>query len=344
MNVVDAPRWETLAESVQGVNKQRNQDACVVDGTGTLEEPLVLAVADGHGSAKHARSDIGAQRATDLFAAHAREFAALARAEGSAGPPSLSRLMHYARHVMPRRLVAAWQREMLGHYDRNPPRPAPGSVPPAPGSTPGSGQLPGSGSRPGPSDEQRLLLYGTTLIGAVLTPRLFAAWQLGDGELAVIECDGRPALPLAPLEADLGDETESLCGRDAWRLMRVHWAPIVDPARTPRLITLSTDGLSKSYASDEGFSRFVTGLDSRLDDEGTESVRAALPTWLAKAARHSGDDTTLAAGRRLPPGPAPAPSRPGPDRHDPHDPNDQHHGNDTHDTQHTHDRDNGERR
>lgn len=129
----------------------------------------------------------------------------------------------------------------------------------------------------------------------MLTPRVFAAWQLGDGELTVVDDDGRVTVPLAPAEADLGDETESLCSPAAWLRVRTHWAPVTAPSRAPRLVAVSTDGLSKSFASDRGFLQFMAGLDDRLSAEGTDTVRAVLPEWLAKASQHSGDDTTLVA-------------------------------------------------
>ncbi|MFE4332125.1 PP2C family serine/threonine-protein phosphatase [Streptomyces sp. NPDC056831] len=279
MSGQSTPLRETLNHSVQGVNKRRNQDWCSVEGAGTAEDPLILVVADGHGSAVHARSEIGARYAVDLFAVQAREFASLVRTEGPEGTPSLSWLMNYARNELPRRLIAGWQEEVLRHWSRHP-----------------AESMSTGGTEP--RDDQKLLLYGATLIGAVMTPHLFVAWQLGDGELTVVEEDGKVSLPLAPAEADLGDETESLCSRHAWRLVRMHWAPIVTQDRAPRMIALSTDGLSKSFASDEGFTQFMTGLDQRLSEDGLESVRAALPEWLGKAARYSGDDTTLVAARR----------------------------------------------
>jgi serine/threonine protein phosphatase PrpC len=235
----------------------------------------VLAVADGHGSAAYTRSHLGARFAVDAFTESAAQFLRLAGPRGNASAPSLSWLMHHAQHEVPRRLVSSWREKVLGHWSRH-----------------------HDESEPAPTDDQKVLRYGTTLLGAVVTPELFAAWQLGDGELTVIGDDGAAELPLAPAEAELGDETESLCSHAAWRLVRVHWSPIVDPARTPRLIALSTDGLSKSFASDEGFTQFMTGLDGRLGDEGTDDVRSVLPQWLTRAAQHSGDDTTLVAGRR----------------------------------------------
>ncbi|MFI1188519.1 protein phosphatase 2C domain-containing protein [Streptomyces californicus] len=279
MSAPEQAWWETVGHSVQGANKRVNQDCHTAEGAGSASDPLILAVADGHGSAVHARSQLGARYAVSLFAAEARRFAELACAEGPDGPHSLSWLMNYARNELPRQLVSSWQKEAVAHWDREQRAAGPVDTPPRKG--------------------QKLLLYGATLIGAVLTPRLFAAWQLGDGELTVVDAEGAIALPLAPVEADLGDETESLCSRDAWKMVRVHWSPVVAPDRAPRTIALSTDGLSKSFASDDGFTRFMAGFDERLSkDGGAADLRDDLPAWLAQAARYSGDDTTLVAARR----------------------------------------------
>ncbi len=270
-------RWETLGESVQGVGKRHNQDWYACEGTGSGDEPLVLAVADGHGSARHARSGLGARFAVDRFLARGAEFGRAAR--DCHEPGRLTRLMTYARDDFPRALVQDWREAALGHWERHRP-------------------VADDGTRePGP--DEKLVLYGTTLIGAVLTPWLFVAWQIGDGDLAVVEHDGTLRRPLAPAEEDLGDETESLCGPQAWRAVRMHWAPVFDEARTPRLVVLSTDGLSKSFASADGYREFVAGLDDRLTAQGSSGVREALPEWLRQASRYSGDDTTLAAALRL---------------------------------------------
>lgn len=266
------PLWESLHGSVQGVNKTRNQDHYEVEGLGTAGAPLIMAVADGHGSAAHARSHLGSRYAVDLFVQEARLFASLAQPRGEGRPPSLAWLMRYAEYAFPRQLVSAWREKVLGNWERT--------------SAPGEPPVP---------EEEKLRLYGSTFVGAVLTPRLFAAWQLGDGELTVVGDNGGVSVPLAPEEADLGDETESLCTPEAWLKVRTHWAPVTAPSRAPRLVALSTDGLSKSFASDKGFRQFVSGLDGRLSAEGAECVRAVLPRWLAKASEHSGDDTTLVA-------------------------------------------------
>ncbi|MEU7390669.1 PP2C family serine/threonine-protein phosphatase [Streptomyces tanashiensis] len=267
------PAWETFHKSVQGVNKAVNQDRCLVSGAGTAEDPLILTVADGHGSAAYPRSHIGAQYATDLFAHRAREFATAVADRDRSG--WRGRLRDYARIGLPERLVRDWQGKVLGHWKRQP----------TPDEDPAS---------PGPI----LRLYGSTLIGAVLAPDLFVAWQLGDGELTVVDSAGEVSMPLAPERAELGDETASLCSRHAWQLVRVHWEPLPDPERAPQLVALSTDGLSKSFVSDEGFTEFAAGLHRRLAGQGVPGIADDIPRWLAEASRHSGDDTTLVLARR----------------------------------------------
>ncbi|MEU9418569.1 protein phosphatase 2C domain-containing protein [Streptomyces sp. NPDC051000] len=292
-----APYWETFRESVQGVHKARNQDYCEVEGTGSAHEPLIMAVADGHGSAVHARSHQGSHYAVDLFVAEARRFGRLAHPPGDDRPPSLAWLMHYAQHTFPRQLVHAWREKVLGHWERH-----------------------STHEEPGVSEQDKVLLYGSTFVGAVLTPRVFAAWQLGDGELTVMSDAGSVSVPLAPAEADLGDETESLCTPRAWLRVRTHWDPVTEPARLPLLIACSTDGLSKSFTDDRGFRQFIAGLEDRLAQDGASRVRAVLPEWLGKASRHSGDDTTLVAAWSPAARPVPHPA--------PHDVPTQAHGSD----------------
>ncbi|MFK3732758.1 protein phosphatase 2C domain-containing protein [Streptomyces sp. NPDC088090] len=288
------PTWEILDTSVIGYGKKLNQDRVRSGGTGAANDPVVLAVADGHGSASYPRSDVGAQFAAELFAAKGREFGALVR------PGRLPWLRDYARYELPEQLVRDWQTRVWEHWGRQP------------------GPEGADASR-----EEVLRLYGSTLIGAVLAPGLFVAWQLGDGDLTVVDEDGRVRLPLAPERAELGDETASLCMRKAWHLVRVHWEPLPAPERAPRLIALSTDGLSKSFTSDEGFTEFTAGLYERLAARGLPGIEEDVPRWLEAASRHSGDDTTLALAHRADrvggvPGPdpratwatAPEPARP----------------------------------
>ncbi|ROO84833.1 serine/threonine protein phosphatase PrpC [Actinocorallia herbida] len=147
-----------------------------------------------------------------------------------------------------------------------------------------------------PLRQPDLELYGTTLIGGVLAPHATLACQIGDGDLCVV-IDGEVHMPLRAETAAFGDETDSLCSANARHLARIWW----EPHRRPGLVTLSTDGLSNSFADPAGFGAFVSGLRDRLAERGADPVQQDLPGWLDRAASYSGDDTTLLAAWRAAP-------------------------------------------
>ena len=261
-----------LRASEMGANKRHNQDWSGIARlplAGRGETATLLAVADGHGSKEYVRSDLGARFAVAAFQRTAARFFA------GAEPQSWHTRRSQARHDFPRALALQWRRLVVLHATNNPPR----------------------GALPDAADDQRaasidtLRLYGSTLIAALVAPGLFAAWQIGDGELFLVDEERRNRLPLAKPGADLGDETDSLCHHDAAdRFESVWW-----PDRRPALVSLSTDGLSKSFADQEGFHAFCIGLFDRLERGDRAAVAESLPAWLARAAAHSGDDSTLCA-------------------------------------------------
>ena len=65
--------WQVATASIRGTSHIRhglpNQDAVACVGAGTEDSPLVLAVADGHGSAKSFRSDRGSRFAVETATA-----------------------------------------------------------------------------------------------------------------------------------------------------------------------------------------------------------------------------------------------------------------------------------
>jgi serine/threonine protein phosphatase PrpC len=268
--------WCTLAGSHVGANHVRvempNQDAYAVRpelaGAADPSDTVVLAVADGHGSAAHPRSAAGAEIATEKLVDLAMSFsAACARNE------PLRTLKSAAEEQIPRELVRKWREGVRAH------------------ATAAANPL---GTR---DDDEVFLAYGSTLLGAVITPRLLVCWQLGDGELAIVE-GANVSFPLAPAERQLGVETDSLCQPDAWSRVRVHWQPL--HGACPDLVLLATDGLVNSYADHAGFEAFGVGMLERIRSAGVAAVRDQLDGWLAKAAEFSGDDATLAAAWRSP--------------------------------------------
>lgn len=265
-----------LRASVMGANKVQNQDwsalgpldAASRTWTGDpVGQTMLLAVADGHGAKQHARSDLGARFAVAAFQRTAARFFG----PGGFEPTQLKDAT--MRKEFPAALVLQWRRYVVLHASNNPP----------------DGAAAEAAESRGPASAKTRELYGTTLIAALVGPALFAAWQIGDGELYVAGKDGVRPFPLASNTPDRGDETESLCGRDAVEDFRCLWW-LGEP---PTLVGVSTDGLSKSYATHEGISGFYEGLHARLERGEADSVREKLPSWLERASTYSGDDTTL---------------------------------------------------
>ncbi|MET4927256.1 protein phosphatase 2C domain-containing protein, partial [Streptomyces sp. PSRA5] len=286
MNATGTPAvaWELLDGGVKGVAKKYSQDRgealTTADG-----RAVVLAVADGHGSRAHFRSELGAGWAVEAFTSCARVYAheVVRRGDDAANWP---RLLAEAR-TLPQQVVHAWRRRVLMQEANSP---AHGGHPTSTGT-----------SRAAPRAD--LAVYGSTLIGAVLTERLLVCWQLGDGDIVLVDEDGTTHMPLHT-GPDMGDETESLCEPEAWRKARLHWQPLT--GGPPPGVLLSTDGLSKSFADHEGFLAFATGVRSRAASHGVAAVQAQLPDWLGHAAKYSGDDATLAGAFPAPrPGAAP---------------------------------------
>ncbi|MFD3482886.1 protein phosphatase 2C domain-containing protein [Streptomyces sp. NPDC058665] len=298
--------WELLDGGVKGVAKKFSQDrgrALVTAGG----RAVVLAVADGHGSRAHFRSEMGARWAVETFTSCAQVYAreAVRRGEDAANLP---RLLAEAR-TLPQQVVHAWRRRVLIQEANSP---AHGGNTTA-STTPSTASSGTAGSAAGTVPEPDPAVYGSTLIGVVLTERLLVCWQLGDGDIVLVDEDGTTRMPLHT-GPDMGDETESLCESEAWRKARLHWQPLTGGGPPPGVL-ISTDGLSKSFADHEGFLAFASGVRSGAASHGVAAVQAQLADWLGHAAKYSGDDATLAGAF---PAIGRGPARPGPDNDDTH--------------------------
>ena len=266
----DAAAWQVLARTAKAARKNVNQDrhgwTVFADGTG-----IAVAVADGHGSAAHPRSDTGAQLAVDAFLHAAAEFRAALEPD-----LPLKQVKIRAEEYIPRNLVRDWRERAEDDLAKTPVGEGEHNLAATP------------------------VLYGTTLIGVMITDKLVLGWQIGDGDLCLVTPDGQATTPLRNPSEALGDETDSLCSDDAQRLVRTYWAPspAIDP---PALIALSTDGLSKSFVSFDGYLEFISGVYQRITHDSEGKVSEDLQGWLEQASSYSGDDTTLVAawqGRR----------------------------------------------
>lgn len=276
-------RWQILHGSVRGTHKKYSQDrhrATFVVG----DQAVVLAVADGHGSPIHGRSHLGAQWAVEAFTRFAAPFAArllefeAGHRDGTSWP-----VLYQEAKAMPRSICRSW-RERARLHEAN---------------GPSDGTIAGGRAVGVP----RLVAYGSTLVGAIVTGQYVVCWRLGDGDI-VLMGDGEHGAEDDPGDStlirlfaeddDIGDDVDSLCGPEPWYQMRVHGRPLSGLGRH-KLILLNSDGLSKSYRDMEGYEAFARDLHERLSSRGVEWAQLRVPSWLERSAGFSGDDTTLVA-------------------------------------------------
>ncbi|MFO1422250.1 MAG: PP2C family serine/threonine-protein phosphatase [Candidatus Competibacteraceae bacterium] len=268
----NSPNWRTLRASVRGAAHHRaglpNQDAIrVARANGEL--PLIVALADGHGSAKSFRSQHGARLAVAV---------ALRVCRSLFEPDSLSRIKRWAEEQLPLELVRRWRERVDQSLARRPFT---------------SAEL----DALDPASRRQIeanpyLAYSSTLLAVVVTPAFILYLQLGDGDILTVSVSGEVERPLAKDERLIANETTSLCSAKAWNEVRVGFQALA--GSPPALILAATDGYANSFRDESGFQQVARDLWEMIRDEGVEAVQPNLEDWLNEASgQGSGDDITV---------------------------------------------------
>ena len=264
-------RWHAVAASRRGARHTAlgmpNQDAyaVAVDGGCTA-----IAVADGHGDSAHPRSGEGARIAADIAVALMAE-------AGSACGADIEYLRNLLLGDVGPRMVNQWRAGVLEHQQVYPWTAAETTA--LGTATPDAGRV--------------FRAYGTTVLAFVVTPDVFGAFQIGDGDIVVAFRGGMVQRPV-PDDLDLiGTKTTSLCQPDPLQSLRVAALPLTDQPII--LAWASTDGFGAQRADARGWWRRVgSELVSHLQANGVGYLDAKLPVWLVEPAELGGDDTTVA--------------------------------------------------
>lgn len=286
---MDEAHWHILGASVCGAAHVRagrpNQDALAWLPTEGAGSTLVLALADGHGSARYFRSDVGAQLAVSTASTIVWELL-----HSQHDSSNLSALKRMAEERLPQALVRAWEQAVQQHLAA------------APFSDTERHTL---AMQRGANEIARLeahpvLAYGTTLLIVAVTPACIIYLQLGDGDMLTVTETGEVARPPIPADARLfANDTTSLCAPDAWRDCRVYFQTLSGPP--PALILVATDGYGNSFRDEAGFLAVGTDLLDILRTDGLPAINTNLPTWLTEASQAgSGDDITVGLLYRAP--------------------------------------------
>lgn len=261
--------------------------------------PVVLAVADGHGSDRYTRSDRGSQFAVRA----AREVLSdNATALAAALPGAEEEDREQIGREVARRIVDVWRRLVFEDVQDDPL-----ATPVAADKTP----------RPTSVARAPSVPYGTTLLAALVSDEVCVYIQIGDGAMVTVhrpneptdegaaldsggrtseETDGvRGARPrverVFPKGDEIGEGTDSLCQPDPTQVANVR----VTAAPPPALVLLATDGFDKAFEDEDGFLEAATDYLGLFESsDGLEVLESNVEGWLSEtSAGGTGDDTSI---------------------------------------------------
>lgn len=203
------------------------------------ENYAVAVVADGHGSKKHFRSDVGSKLAVkvtlktiDNFYHNADEFE---RSFVKNPRKVIKKIQKY--------IISYWNKEVSWYHRNNP--------------------VTDDEKKNFTNDEFKAIrmesIYGTTLIAVVMGKNFSFGIQIGDGSLVVLEDDCATGMPID------GDEnpanlTASMCNSNAIDMFNLFYT-----FNKPIAMFVSTDGLYTSFGSAEDFLDYHTIIAGQLN-------------------------------------------------------------------------------
>jgi serine/threonine protein phosphatase PrpC len=241
----------------------------------------IIAVADGHGSEKHFRSDTGSDCAVKIAVDTVSEFNKLLKetespskvvvdAKRLISPPSEVQIKQLERTIITR-----WRDAVLEHFSQNPLNET-------------ERELCARLKLDGADENTQARFYGTTLLAALFKKEFWFVLQIGDGKCVIVDAQGAARFPGIDDEALGFGKTTSLCDSKAAENFREIYgsAPI-------KGITLATDGVTDSFIPD-AYLEFHKKLyadfchDAKMASDGVEK---GISVWAANGSR---DDAAMA--------------------------------------------------
>jgi hypothetical protein len=255
--------YRCFAESAIGAGHIKEGKCCQDYSMSYKSENLaIIAVADGHGSVPHIRSDRGARFACKSALSSIRALI------GAKFP-----FKNLAHHI-----VSEWNRQVSEDWNKDPANIAEiGETIPSP-----------------------TVLYGTTLIAVAILPNSCFGIQIGDGKCVILATDGTVTQPI-PWDEDCHfNYTTSICEPDAESRFRHFFMTkrAGEMQGLPAAIFINTDGVDNSYPLLDNdvqlgklYSTIAANFIKQGFEKGIDEMREFLP-MLTK--RGSGDDVSIA--------------------------------------------------
>lgn len=260
---------------VKGATHVRNQMPCQ-DNKKIIkisDEITIIALADGHGSSKCPRSDRGSMIAVNSFYHIMKKYLEIYGEDEE----DITHLMTFLNREGDVRFAQdvceEWQARVKQSFYKN-------KV---------ESMTNEDGSIKWPSV---FSLYGTTLLGMLITDSFVFSFQIGDGDISAVTKDA--VEPLVEPEKFLGTETHSLSKPDAWRKAVTSVHRLEAESRESYMYILSTDGFANSYTSDKEYQKTCRDYLQMIRKYGIDVVQKNLKKWLTETSELGcGDDITV---------------------------------------------------
>ena len=233
----------------------------------------IAVVADGHGSAKHFRSDVGSRLAVKI---------SLGLLSNYMTRPDFKEqfLLHpdFILEQMEKQILMKWREAVEVYHQENPL------------SEEEEKKLAAMGSQS--KRIRTAVIYGSTVLCAVMAEGFSFGLVLGDGGFVVLDSDGKLFIPIEDKNSH-ANYTSSLCNTDAIRYFE-HWYS----REETEALFVSTDGLYKSFASEEDFLRYH-GLLSHMLKDSDQTLKSLERNFEKRTREGSGDDISIALVYKL---------------------------------------------
>jgi len=258
-----------FSHSVRGASHEVRGTVCQdYSAYHVCDSYAIAVVADGHGSKKHFRSNLGSEFAVRASLETVEAF--------YKNPDKFEKNFvinsKYVLKLMQKHIIACWNDKVNEHFEKNP--------------------VTDSEKADFTEEEFAKLtaesIYGTTLIVAVIGRKFTFGLQIGDGSLVVIDDKGDASMPILYNESAPANVTASMCNTNAIHMFNsfVIWNPSVMAA------FVSTDGLYTSFNSDYDFLDYHTIITSNLHSFETFD-RVILNNLTKRSRAGTQDDTSL---------------------------------------------------
>lgn len=258
-------------QTVKGVSHQKKGIVCQ-DFSGYFESEIygIAVVADGHGSKKHFRSDVGSKLAVKVVLNTISEFYKdIDEFETSFTENPKKVIRKIQKHI-----ISHWNKEIFSYHEKNPV----------------------TEDEKSPFTEEQFnaikteSIYGTTLIVAVMGKKFSFGIQIGDGSFVIVNKDAEVEMPIIDDESCPANLTASMCNRNAIDMFNSFYT-----FENPMAIFVSTDGLYTSFGSQEDFEDYHTIITGLLDDD-MDNFNEIIIKNLTKRTHHGTQDDISLAG------------------------------------------------